>query len=61
MKESDLNKLKCLPAEYFKLYRNASTGNYSSVNVVISECGGDFTDVKTITTEAPSKKEEKIL
>ena len=59
--ESDLNKLKCLPANMFDLYRNATTGDYSSVNVVISESGGRLTEVKNITTEAPTKIETEIL
>ena len=51
LKEGDLKKMKCLPAEYFRLYRDMSTGNYSSVNVVISECGGELTNVEPIKIE----------
>ena len=50
----DLDKLKCLPADMFDLYRNVTTGDYSSVNIVISECGGSLTDSKTITKDAPT-------
>ena len=45
LKENDLDKLKCLPADMFDLFRNVTTGDYSSINVVISECGGSLTNV----------------
>ena len=59
--EDDLDKLKCLPADMFDLYRNMTTGNYSSVNIVISECGGSLTGSKTITKDAPTDSQYSDL
>ena len=42
--KEDLANLKCLPADQFSLFRDAAEGAYSSVNIVVSECGGKFTE-----------------
>ena len=42
--KTDLANLKCLPADQYSLFRDAAEGAYSSVNIVLSECGGKFTE-----------------
>ena len=57
----DLPKLKCLPAKQTSLFRDAEKGNYSSVNILLSECGSQTTETITIVTDAPTNEAKESL